>query len=113
MGLDSYVCSKANATDEDSKELWYGRKENEIHGWMQQKSGIDAEDFNCVHLHLTTDLLDSLEADMKSFDLVPTAGFFFGSANPEDEVSAAAVKLITAAREAIANGQKPYFYSWW
>ena len=113
MGLDSYVRIKNNESDEDSKELWYGRKENEIHGWMQQQSGIAADEFNCVPLYLTTELLDSLEADMKSFDLVPTSGFFFGHANLEEDVSAAAVKLIAVARKAIAQGHKPYYFSWW
>lgn len=47
MGLDAYV----RVTE--ISELWYGRKENEIHGWMQRKSGIPADEFNCVELPLT------------------------------------------------------------
>ena len=113
MGLDSYVRVTVNESDDVIEELWYGRKENEIHGWMQQKSGIDAEDFNLVRLYLTKGLLDSLEADIKSFDLVPTAGFFFGRANPENEVTAAAAKLIAAARKALIEGKSPYYTSWW
>lgn len=116
MGLDAYVRIPVITDDPDapnSKELWYGRKENEIHGWMQEHSGIPAEDFNCERLPLTTELLDSLEETMKNKGLQETTGFFFGRGNPVDEVNQAVAELIKVSRQAIANGKEPYYFSWW
>ena len=116
MGLDAYVRIPVITDDPDApqtKELWYGRKENEIHGWMQRQSGIAAEDFNCVSLPLTSELLDRFESAFKLKLLVPTSGFFFGAANEPDEVVEAAQALLDASRTAIAQGKEPYYSSWW
>ena len=111
MGLDCFVrVSKPNQERVD--EIWYGRKENEIHGWMQRQSGVAAGDFNCVELPLTEEMLDALEQDA-SKGLVPTSGFFFGSAGATDEVLLAVQELVAAARAALARGDKPYYFSWW
>ncbi len=96
-----------------SKQLWYGRKENEIHGWMQRQSGISADNFNCEALPLTTELLDRFESAFKRKLLVPTNGFFFGAANDLDRVAEAAQALLDASRAAIAEGKAPYYTSWW
>ena len=112
MGLDAYVRIPVITDDLDasqSKELWYGRKENEIHGWMQRQSGVPAEDFNCVSLPLTSELLDRFESAFKLKLLVPTSGFFFGAAKEPDE---AAQTLLDASRNAIAAGKEPYYTSW-
>lgn len=116
MGLDAYVRIPVITDDPDapnSKELWYGRKENEIHGWMQKQSGVPAEDFNCVPLPLTSELLDALEKAMNNNELVHTTGFFFGNGNSAEETNEAVTELIKASRQAIANGKKPYYTSWW
>ena len=112
MGLDCYVVTHLKEKGE-SQEIWYGRKENEIHGWMQRQSGIDADDFNCKEFPLTAELIDQFEADMLAGELTTTAGFFFGGANSYEEVSEAAQELIDAVREALADGETPYYYSWW
>lgn len=106
MGLDAYV----RVTE--ISELWYGRKENEIHGWMQRKSGIPADEFNCVELPLTKELLDEFEADVSKV-LTETTGFFFGGANDKESVAEAAKELIKTARLAINDGHTPAYYSWW
>lgn len=117
MGLDCYVFVEADkVTGEDTpqdKEIWYGRKENEIHGWMQRHSGIEAIEFNCKNLALTQELLDQFEQDMIAGNLIPTSGFFFGKDNTPESVVVAAQDLLTAARFALANGERPYYYSWW
>ncbi len=110
MGLDAYV--RVKKTKKVTKEIWYGRKENEIHGWMQRKSGIPAEEFNCLELPLTKELLDELETDV-SAGLPETTGFFFGSGNNKEGVAEAAKDLINAARLAIADGREPFYFSWW
>ena len=116
MGLACYVCTPVALKTGESisnMEIWYGRKENEIHGWMQQKSGKTPEEFNCVDLDLTPEILDEFEFAMKSGGLVPTPGFFFGSPGTNEQVQEAAQKLLTAARTALVEGKQPYYTSWW
>ena len=115
MGLDCYVnvdIQGVEGTDQ-TQEIWYGRKENEIHGWMQRKSGIPAEDFNCIAFHLTEEIIDEFETALLSNELVPTSGFFFGSPGTAEQVKEAATALITAVRIALADAEKPYYTSWW
>jgi len=112
MGLDCYVLKKS-ATDEAPVEIWYGRKENEIHGWMQRESGMAAEDFNCEDLPLTEDVLLRLEQDCASGGVGYTAGFFFGGANDTDEVRTVVRNLISVSRLALAEGAEVRYTSWW
>ena len=107
MGLDCYV------EDAKGEELWYGRKENEIHGWMQRKSGIPAEDFNCKKLLLTEELLEEFISDARDGKLCHTKGFIFGVANDEESVKNNASKLFHAAYPLACDGQKVYYSSWW
>jgi hypothetical protein len=108
MGLDMYVRIKKDT--EESVDIWYGRKLNEIHGWMQRTSGIEAEAFNCHSYALTADILDAFEADISHLN--PTEGFFFGRPNDIDVVMEAANDLITASRTALLCGKTPYYFSW-
>lgn len=114
MGLDCYVnvCPDADKPDL-IEQIWYGRKENEIHGWMQRKSGIPAEDFNLADLPLTEALLTEFEIAMETGGLTPTNGFFFGGVGTPEEVYSAAQELLDATRAALAKGQQPYYTSWW
>jgi hypothetical protein len=115
MGLDSYVKVKVKqtgSTEEMHFDLWYGRKENEIHGWMQRHSNVASEDFNCEEFPLTKELMDMLEEAIKS-TLPQTSGFFFGVGNKPEEVIKAAEELIQVTRESLAQGKEPYYYSWW
>lgn len=108
MGLDCYV---ENAQGD---ELWYGRKENEIHGWMQKKSGIPVEDFNCVKFKLTKEILEQFLEDVNNKKLEHARGFFFGSANDYDEIKIAAENLFKAAYPVILEGEfEVYYTSWW
>ena len=115
MGLDCYIRYDFKGVDGEieSEEIWYGRKESEIHGWMQRQSGISAGQFNCKELPLTEDLLNRLEDDMKNEALAPTSGFFFGSGNDDIEVQATVKDFVQISRDSLANGDKPYYYSWW
>jgi hypothetical protein len=115
MGLDAYVNIKFAGVDgeEETDELWYGRKENEIHGWMQRRSGVAPNNFNCVPFDLTAEILDDFEDAIKKGMLIPTSGFFFGSGNDVESVSIAANELLESARHALSEGDQPYYSSWW
>ena len=111
MGLDAYI--QVEKTKVVTEDLWYGRKENAIHGWMQEHSGIDAEDFNCKKMVLTTELLKAFKEDLKAGKVTSTSGSFFGGEQEAEEIMLAAKALIKAAQDAIKAGDKPYYYSRW
>lgn len=122
MGLDCYV--KAVPKDApfecgDGDDVWYGRKTNEIHGWMQRKSGNPADEFNIVPLELTEELLQQLHKDLceqmtlQTGVLASTSGSFFGGSNNTADIEASVLELITETREALSEGQYVYYYSWW
>jgi len=116
MGLDCYVRTPVITDDPDAlnaKNLWYGRKENEIHGWMQRQSGMSSEEFNCVDFDLTSEVMDKFESAMNHGLLTPVTGFFFGGANDKEQVLSAAQALLYVARTAIDAGRKPYYTSSW
>jgi hypothetical protein len=117
MGLDCYVrVSRHEGTEvpgEQIEELWYARKLNEVHGWMQQHSGIPADEFNCERLYLTEELLDELAKDWQEGQLKPTSLFFFGDPNSRDTVNEAVVLLLIKSKQALAAGDRPYYFSWW
>ena len=115
MGLDCWVQKDVVKTDGtvEFQELWYGRKTNEIHGWMQRQSGIPADDFNCVRFYLTKELLDKLQADHASGALVSTAGFFFGRDTSKEDITTDVQKILATAQEALTYGELPYYFSWW
>lgn len=100
----------------ESTELFYWRKFNALHGWMENlyrlKGGAKAS-FNCTTVRLDAKDLDRLEMDTGNNKLVPINGFFFGEQTiyPEDLESVTA--FIAKAREALADGKAVYYDSWW
>jgi hypothetical protein len=127
MGLDMYAFT-VDAKDvgdavtdvalnpDNSVELFYWRKFNALHGWMEQlyrsKNGLRV-DFNCTTVRLTSEDLDRLEMDTGNNKLVPINGFFFGEQTvyPEDLESIA--DFIAKAREALDYGKAVFYDSWW
>jgi hypothetical protein len=98
------------------KDFDYWRKFNALHGWMEKlyeaKGGTGS--FNCEAVRLNPEDLDALELAVKKDQLVPTAGFFFGSQDPFDADDAEEVNsFIAKAREAISNGKAIWYDSWW
>lgn len=133
MGLDMYAftLSAKNAGDNvvdlkrnddygnalfESEELFYWRKFNALHGWMEdlyRMKGGTAVSFNCNTVRLDAKDLDRLEMDTGNNKLVPINGFFFGEQTiyPEDLESVTA--FIAKARKALADGKAVYYDSWW
>ena len=132
MGLDMYAFTVAadaagdNVVDLDinygtdneiaKTELFYWRKFNALHGWMEDLyriKGGTKESFNCTTVRLDAKDLDRLEMDTGNNKLVPINGFFFGAQTiyPEDLESVAI--FIARARQALAEGKAVYYDSWW
>ena len=133
MGLDMYAFTVAAQDAGDTQvdivvndkegnklfpveELFYWRKFNALHGWMQRlyyEKGGKSPDFNCNTVRVTHNDLDMLEYDVAKGKLTPTQGFFFGSQEiyPEDIESVA--QFVAKARQAIAEGKTCWYDSWW
>lgn len=112
MGLDCYVLKK-KPKQRKPTEIWYGRKESEIHGWMQRASGVPAEEFNCMDYELTLERLLKFEQDFAAGALTHTVGMFFGSANVQSEIAYNVNEILQAARLAISEGYEVRYTSWW
>jgi hypothetical protein len=126
MGLDMYAFTVpaewAGDTDTDytpdadrnTTELFYWRKFNALHGWMEDlyrtKGGIKTI-FNCTTVRLTSEDLDRLEREANS--LQPVAGFFFGEQTVYPEQLESIADFIAKAREALAGGKAVFYDSWW
>lgn len=121
MGLDMYAYAipetPATPVDFDAdahNELHYWRKHPNLHGWMEalyrEKGGRD-DVFNCVNLQLTAEDLDRLEADIRSGNLPPTSGFFFGASDGTERGDD--LTFVEKARTALAEGMTVFYTSWW
>jgi len=138
MGLDQYAYARPAGLDrgedgENNEELAYWRKHNRLHGWMESlyrdKGNEVTEEgfgnsFNCVEVELTESDIEQLEAHVEGKSLPETNGFFFGddSYSYEDEDLNESggyfhkeldVNFIKDARQALQDGKKVFYNSWW
>jgi hypothetical protein len=100
----------------DKTELFYWRKFNALHGWMEdlyRTKGGAKESFNCTTVRLDAKDLDRLEMDTGNNKLVPINGFFFGEQTLYPEQFESVADFIAKAREALAEGKAVYYDSWW
>jgi hypothetical protein len=126
MGLDMYAFT-VDAKDvgdavtdvalgDNTVELFYWRKFNALHGWMEDlyriKKGL-RHDFNCTTVRLTSEDLDRLEMDTGNNKLIPINGFFFGEQTIYPEQLESVADFIAKAREALDYGKAVYYDSWW
>lgn len=117
MGLDMWLMARPKQPKAEQVHYW--RKHNALHNWFEEyarDAGLVApdDDFNCVEVKLTTELLDKLEKDVREGNLVPVGGFFFGTTeydpkeDMEDDLAA-----IAKARQRITDGDEVFYTSWW
>ena len=126
MGLDMYAFT-VDAKDagdavtdvalgDNAVELFYWRKFNALHGWMEnlyRLKGGTAESFNCNTVRLDAKDLDRLEMDTGNNKLVPINGFFFGEQTIYPEQLESVADFIAKAREALDYDNAVYYDSWW
>ena len=123
MGLDQYVYAVNRAGEKE--KIFYWRKHNRLHGWMEGEWESDGDDFNGEKVWIDEDLLDRLENDIRLFRLPKTTGFFFGPdsyGNNGDGSTSEVMKkrqvendqrFIEIARERLQDGDKVYYDSSW
>lgn len=105
--------------DKYTQEDWYWRKNNYLHGWMNElyraKGGKDPA-FNGNNVKLTEEDLKNLEAAIKDKTLTETSGFFFGGDYGyygEEYGDAQDLKFVEEALEAVNDGMDVYYTSSW
>jgi hypothetical protein len=122
MGLDQYAYRREADEDEDGNiTIAEWRKHNRLHGWMEalyrDKDGEQTgNSFNCVELELTEPDIEQLEAHVTDKVLPETEGFFFGGDSYEEYEEyhkQADLDFIKEAYEALSEGKKVYYNSWW
>lgn len=118
MGLDQYAHRRIKGSEQEI-EIAYWRKHNRLQGWMENlwlENG-NTGTFNCERVPLTIENVEALEKAISNKELPETQGFFFGSDSYEDYeewgYKDQDMKFISAAREAIENGDEVFYSSWW
>ena len=124
MGLDQYAYKSKVSSEEftldNHEKIFQWRKNPDLHGWMEQLWEQQNEDlvvnnpdmqFNTVYLELTVDDLTDLEYQNEGETLPETTGFFFGKSDASDKE--ANREFIEVARQAINDGDRVYYFSWW
>lgn len=121
MGLDQFAYTIDS--EGNKNEIAYWRKHPNLQGWMENLWEIKGRpgdrneenmlgDFNCIPLELTNDDLDSLEEDITNSHLPRTNGFFFGD-DSDEHYKEQDLDFVKQAREALDNGSKVVYDSWW
>ena len=120
MGLDQYAYRKIKGEKyKDARAIATWRKHSRLHGWMENlyKELGGVGEFNCVKLRLKKKHLSRLYQDIKNFNLPETKGFFFGPDYTPGEyvehLMLEDLQFIEDALEAIEEGDKVYYDSWW
>ena len=113
MGLDQ------RAFIREDTPLIEWRKHNRLQGWMEdlwrEKTASKGE-FNLEDLELELEDIERLEQDIMNKKLPVTSGFFFGDDSYvdyekwhlEDDL-----EFIKKAKEALSDGQRVLYSSWW
>ena len=121
MGLDQYVYVSNNGkNDDDSRDVFYWRKHNRLHGWMEilYRSEGGEKEFNCIPVRLYEKDIELLEMVINNKMLPETGGFFFGNDSYEDYEGKYGykdddVKFIKLAKLELEQGNKLFYNSWW
>lgn len=118
MGLDQ------NIFEVVYEEVAYWRKHPAIHQWFCDKwleihDDKTADDFNCVDLRLTVDMIQELIEDIIDNKLnYDASGFFFGrSLQPSGEgfeqQKEQDLKYLNDTLRRLQNGKNCVYSSWW
>ena len=140
MGLDQFAYKRDADEDEDGNiTIAEWRKHNRLQGWMEDlwedkgRPNFNSSqsqamgDFNCQPVELTLSDIEQLEAHITNKSLPDTQGFFFGDDSyswdedsegnklPEGDYyyKETDLEFIRDARQALEEGKKVFYNSWW
>lgn len=118
MGLDMYAYRMKSDAPENHEEIAYWRKHHDLHGlmcqiWLRSNPDMTEIDFNGVKLPMTEEILDEVEAAIRTRSMPKTTGFFFGNFPPTNETDLYDLHFVTEARQALSEGYEVYYDSWW
>lgn len=108
-------------TPYDEPTIWYGRKENHIHKWVEVVAGLNETNLDYVLIDPNV-LLSDLKTVLNNHDLAPKllptqSGFFFGDTEYDDYYFDSVKNLyeiLLAEKEQGYFESCSYFYwSWW
>jgi hypothetical protein len=130
MGLDAYLYryEGKNRKEVDfthsgeEKELHYWRKHPNLEAFMSDlyfdkggkgvKSFGGIDSFNCCKVELKEQDINTLEELIIS-DNLPEGGGFFHGGNADDVYKEETLEALKHARNAIEEGDRVYYTSWW
>ena len=131
MGLDSYLYSYKgkNRKEVDFKhsggeeEIYYWRKHPNLEEFMAQlyfakggkgsDSGFGGEpSFNCCKVELKEQDIKTLQ-ELVISDNLPTGGGFFHGGNSDEHYKEETLEALKDAMNAIEEGDRVYYTSWW
>lgn len=123
MGLDAYLIKYKgkNRKEVDFKhnrdseqELHYWRKHPNLEQFMAdlyfEKGGLQS--FNCCKVELKQEDITTLQELIIS-DKLPTGGGFFHGNNSDAEYKEETLEALKDAMNAIEEGDRVYYTSWW
>jgi hypothetical protein len=99
---------------EVTTEIKYWRKHPNLHGWMEKlyyAKGGKRDNFNCAPVELIREDLDELARAIIDGELPETRGFFFGESDGSEYNED--LEFVKEAIQAIEDGDKVYYDSWW
>lgn len=107
-----------DAINDNLEEIAYWRKHNALHGffldkWLADDPQNQAEEFNCLYFKVTLDMLDELEARVKTSSLTQREGFFWGTYDLSAEYREDDLKFIEEARQILLAGDAVLYSCWW
>ena len=121
MGLDMYAFKTTDllASDVDFDvnsldDIHVWRKHPDLHGWMEKlyrNKGGQEDVFNCTNLALNKIDIERLESAIIGDMLPTTRGFFFGESDGTEKADD--LEFIAKAKEALNNGYRVFYRSWW
>jgi len=132
MGLDSYLYSYKGKNRKEvdfehnrdsEQEIYYWRKNPNLEEFMAQLyfakggkgsySGFGPEpSFNCCKVELKIQDIVTLQELIIS-DNLPTGGGFFHGGNSDEHYKEETLEALIAAMNAIEEGDRVYYTSWW
>tara|TARA_R110001606_G_scaffold325912_1_gene472707 strand:- start:382 stop:777 length:396 start_codon:yes stop_codon:yes gene_type:complete len=131
MGLDAYLYSYKGKNRKEvdfthntdfQTELYYWRKNPNLEAYMSDlyfsKGGIgtasfgSVKSFNCCKVELKEEDIKTLQ-ELVISDNLPTGGGFFHGGNSDEHYKEETLEALKDAANAIEEGDRVYYTSWW